>query len=59
MPNRIRFFEIDRLDLEKREIPLAILGRADLAFDRIAGAKPETPDLVWRDIDIIRPGKVI
>src|SRR6218665_3191986 len=39
--NRLGIFEIDRIDLEQREITLAILGRPDLAFDRVAGAQTE------------------
>jgi hypothetical protein len=37
--------EIDRGDLEQREIALAVLGAADRAFDRIAGAQAEAADL--------------
>ena len=37
--------EIDLVDLEQREISLAILGRADLALDRIAGAQAEAAHL--------------
>ena len=37
--------EIDGRDLQQREIALAVLGRADRAFDRIAGAQAEAADL--------------
>jgi len=51
--------EIDRIDLEEGKIALSFLGRADLALDRIAGAKREPPDLGGRDIDVVRAGEVI
>ncbi len=59
MPNRIRFVEIDLVDLQQGEIALAILRRADLALDRIAGAQAEAADLAGRDIDVVRPGEII
>ena len=37
--------EIDGVNLDEREIPLAFLGRADLAGDGVAGAQIEAPDL--------------
>src|SRR5712691_2733087 len=37
--------EVDRLDLEQREVALALLGWTDLAGDDVAGTKVEAPDL--------------
>ena len=37
--------EVDRLDLDEREVALALLGRPDLAGDGVAGAQVEAPDL--------------
>ena len=41
----LRILEIDEIDLEQREVALAVLGTADLAFDGVAGAQREAPDL--------------
>ena len=46
-------------DLEQREIALAILGRADRAFHRVAGAKAEAADLRGRNINIVGTGQII
>ncbi len=54
-----RFFEVDRLNLEQREITLVILGRTNLPADRIAGAQTKTTDLRGRHVNVIRPGQVI
>ena len=54
-----RIFEIDRIDLEQREITLPIFRRADLAFHRIAGAQAEAAHLGGGDINIIGPGQKI
>ena len=51
--------EVDRIDAGQREIALAVLGIADLAFDGVAGAKPEAADLVRRDVDVVGPGEVV
>ena len=51
--------EIDRVDLEQREIALAFLRGADVAFDGVAGAQTETADLAWRNIDVVGPGQII
>src|SRR5512139_2825796 len=49
--------EIDRVDLEQREITLSFFRRANMAFDRVAGAQAETTDLAWRNVNIVRPGQ--
>ena len=51
--------EIDFIDLDQREIALAILGRADFAVHRIARAQRKAPDLGGGDVDIFRAGQVI
>src|SRR5207302_2756273 len=51
--------EIDLVDLEQREIALAILGRPDLALDRVSGAQAEAPDLARAHIDVVRTGQVV
>ncbi|MNO35698.1 hypothetical protein D3C76_257530 [compost metagenome] len=48
-----RTVEVDRVDLEQREITLAFLRRADLANDGVTGAQVETTDLARRDVDIV------
>ncbi len=50
--------EVDLLDLEQREVALAVLGRADLAGDGVAGAQAEAPDLARGDVDVVRAGQV-
>ena len=54
-----RVFEIQRVDLEQREIAFAFFRAANMAFDGVAGAKPEAADLRGRDIDIIRSRQII
>ena len=51
--------EIDRVDLEQREIALALLRAADRAVDGVAGAQAESPDLRGRDVDVVRTGQVV
>ena len=55
----VRILEIDRVDLEQREVALALLRAADLAFDRVAGAQAEPPDLRGRDVDVVRARQVV
>ena len=54
-----RVLEIDRVDLEQREIALALLGAADHALDGVAGAQAEAADLRGRDIDIVGTRQII
>ncbi len=51
--------EIDRVDLEQREVALAFLRRADFAFDGVAGAQAEAADLRRRDVDVVGSRQVI
>src|SRR5882724_10719259 len=48
-----------RFDFQQRKIAFAFLGAADVAFDGIAGAKPEAADLRGRNIDIIGSRQII
>jgi hypothetical protein len=41
----LRIFEIDRIDLEKREIAFAFLRAADRALNGVAGLQSEAADL--------------
>ena len=59
VPDLVGILEIDRVDLEQREIALALLGAADLPFDGIAGAQAEAANLRWRDIDVVRTRQII
>ena len=59
MTRFVRVLEIDCVDLEKSKITLAFLGRADFAFDRIAGAQIEFPHLAGRDINIVGARQII
>ena len=54
-----RVLEIDGVDLEQREIALALLRAADLAVEGVAGAKPEAADLRGRDVDVVGAGQVV
>jgi hypothetical protein len=51
--------EIDRIDLEQREVALAVLGRADMPVDGVAGAQSEAADLRGRDVDVVGAGEVV
>ena len=55
----LRLLEVDLLDLEQGEVPLALLGGPDLAHDRVAGAEIEALDLAGRDVDVVRPVEVV
>ena len=52
-------FEIDRVDLEKGEIALAVFRGADVAVDGVAGAQAEAADLRGRDVDVVGAGQVV
>ena len=58
VPGVFRFLVVDGADLEQGEVAFAVLGRAYLAVDGVAGAQTEAPDLAGRDVDIVRPGQV-
>ena len=47
---------VDLLDPDETEVSLAVLGRADLADDVVAGAQSEPADLGLRDVDVAGGG---
>jgi hypothetical protein len=49
---------VDLVELGQREIAFAVLGRTDLALDRVAGAQVEAPDLRGRHVDVVRPREI-
>ena len=55
---RLRRDAVDLVDLDQREVALAVLRRAHLAFDRVAGVQVEAPDLRRRDVDVVGAGEV-
>ena len=59
MADLLGILEIDRIDLEQREIAFALLGASDNALDRVAGAQTKFADLRGRNINVVRPGEII
>src|SRR5690606_7624027 len=57
--DRIGIVVIDRADLGQREVPLAVLRRADLALDRVAGPQAPFADLVGGDVDVVGAGEIV
>ena len=55
----IRRLEVDRLDLDQREVALAFLRRTDLARHRVAGLQVELPDLRRRDVDVVGARQIV
>ena len=55
----LRILEIDRLNFQQGEIPFALLWRSYLARYRISGMEIKAENLGWRDVEIVRPRKVI
>ena len=54
----LRRLAVDLVDLDQREVALAVLRRADLALDRVAGVQVEAADLRRRDVDVVGAGEV-
>ena len=54
-----RVLEIERVDLQQREIAFAFFRAADLAFDGVAGAQAEAADLRRRDVDVVRARQIV
>ncbi len=52
-------FEVDRLDLDQREVLFALVRRTHVAGDGVAGLEVELADLRGRDVDIVRAGQVV
>jgi hypothetical protein len=59
VPKLFRVVEIDRVDLQQREIALTVLWRADLPLDGVAGAQAEAAHLAGTDINVVGAGQVI
>ncbi len=57
--NGVGVVEVDLHDLGQGKITLAILGRADFAFDRVAGAQAELAHHVGRDVNIVGTGQIV
>jgi hypothetical protein len=55
----LRVLEVDRVDLDQGEVALAVLGAADRALHRVAGAQAEAADLGRRDVDVVRTRQVV
>ncbi len=55
----LRILEIDGGNLEQGEVALAVLGRADRAFHRVAGPEAEAADLRRADVDVVRARQVV
>jgi hypothetical protein len=51
--------EIDRLDLDQREIFLALMRRPHLSADGVAGFQIELADLRGRHVNVVRPRQVV
>jgi hypothetical protein len=51
--------EVDGLDLDEREVLLALVGRPDVPGDGVAGLEIELADLGGRDVDVVRAGQVV
>ena len=51
--------EVDRLDLDQREVALAFLRRPDLPGHRVAGLQVELADLRRRDVDVVGARQVV
>src|SRR5262249_40556000 len=59
LPRALRLLEVDGLDLEQREVALALLGRTDLPRDHVAGAQVEAADLTRGDVDVVGTRQVV
>src|SRR5438045_9313599 len=59
MADSFRIVVIDQRHAGQGKIALALLGTADLAFDRVTRPETEAPDDRWSDIDVVRSGEVI
>ena len=54
-----RRLEVDRLDLDQREVFFAFMRRADVAADGVAGLEVELADLRGRNINIVWAGQIV
>src|SRR5208337_57840 len=51
--------KIDSFNLDEGEVALAVLGRADLAGDGVAGTQVEFANLRWGDVDVVGAGEIV
>ena len=49
---------VDLVDLDQREVALAVLGHPHFAFDHVAGVQVEAADLAGREVDVVGAGHV-
>src|SRR5207244_2788348 len=54
----LRRLAVDLVDLDQREVALAVLGRTNFALDRVAGVQVEAADLRRRDVDVVGSGEI-
>ncbi|MDT4783921.1 hypothetical protein FQZ97_162150 [compost metagenome] len=54
----LRTIEVDRVDLQQREVTLALFRWPNLADDGVTGTQVEPADLAGRDVDVVRAGQV-
>ena len=55
----VRRLEVDSFNLDERKIFFAFMRRAHLTADCVAGLEVKLADLRGRDVDVVRPGKVV
>jgi len=55
---RIRSLPVDLVNLDQREVALAVLGRAHFTLDRVAGVQREAANLRGRNVDVVGAGEV-
>src|SRR3546814_371924 len=56
---RISDWSSDVCSSDLREIALAVLGPADLAFDGVAGTQAEFTNLIGRDVDVVGTSEIV
>ena len=55
----LRLLEVDGLDLDQREVALALLRRTNLPRHRVAGLQVELANLRRRDVNVVGTGQVV
>ena len=55
----IRGVAVYAIDLEEREVTLAVFGGTNLTFDGVAGAQAEAANLRRRNVNVVGTGKVV
>jgi hypothetical protein len=59
VPDLFRILEIDRIDLEEREVTFAFLRSTDRTLDGITGLQREAADLRGGDVDVVRTRQIV